>query len=72
MFGHEDKGVQFESSLRAIAIESLEKESYVRFDDEEPAALPGRKRHEICPVWIEERVGFKGRTSAAEAALFAD
>jgi len=41
VFGHEDKGVQFESSQPAIPIECLQKESRVRFDDEEPAALPG-------------------------------
>jgi hypothetical protein len=41
VFGHDDEGVQFESSLPAIVVESLEKESYVRFDNEEPAALPG-------------------------------
>ncbi len=40
VFGHDDECVQLESSLPAIAIERLQKQSCVRLYDEESAALP--------------------------------
>jgi len=38
---HDDECEQLKSPCAAVAVQSLEKQSYVRFHNEQPAPLPG-------------------------------
>ena len=41
VFGHENEGMELESSFTTIAVESLQKETDVVLNDEQSSALPG-------------------------------
>jgi|SRR5580704_16941341 hypothetical protein len=47
VLGHQDKSVQLEFSLSAVAVYCFQEKSNVGFDDEVSCALPSRERREI-------------------------
>jgi len=63
---HHDKHVQFIPALAAMPIERLQKHPNVRFDDEQPAAVPCREGHEITSRRRDESSRLQEQTSAAE------
>jgi hypothetical protein len=71
MFGHDDEGVELISSFATISVQSLQEESDVVLDDEQPATLPRREGNEISSGRRDESSRLQEQTSAAEAAAFA-
>ena len=47
VLGHDDKCMQLKTSLATISVHGLEKQSHVRFHNEQPASLPGEERNKI-------------------------
>ncbi len=71
VFRHHDERVQLKSTFATIAIHSSQEETNVIFDGEQASALPGRKGYEISSGRRDEASRLQERTSAAEAAIFA-
>jgi hypothetical protein len=67
MLGHQDKRVQFVSAFAAMPIEGLQEESHVRFDNEQPTAVPRRESNEIGSGWGNESSRLQKQTPAAES-----
>ncbi len=67
VFRHKDKGVQCVSTLAAVSIQGLQKETCVEFDDEQLSAAVRREGHEISSRRGDESSGLQGETSAAES-----
>ena len=65
MLGHQDKRMQLISAFAAMPVERLQENADVRFDDEQPPALPRRERHEISSGRRDESSRLQGETSAA-------
>src|SRR5450432_4243897 len=65
MLGHDDECVQLKAPFAAITVQSFEKKPDVRFHDEQPATLPGQKRHEISSGQGDESHWLQERTPAA-------
>jgi hypothetical protein len=65
MLGHDDECVQFEAAFPAIAVERLQKEAHVSFDDEQFPAMVRRERHEVGSWRRDELSRLQERTSAA-------
>ncbi len=65
VLGHDDERVQLELAIAAIAIQSLQEESDVIFDDEESAPLPGRESYEVRSGRRKESARSQKQTSAA-------
>jgi hypothetical protein len=67
MLRHQDKRMQFIPSLSAMPVERSQEEPNVRFDNEQPRAIPRREGYEICSGWRDESFRLQGETSAAES-----
>jgi len=65
MLGHQDKRMQLIPALAAMPVERLQESPDVRFDNEQPPALPGREGHEISSGRRDESSRLQGETSAA-------
>ena len=70
VFRHDDKRVQLKAVFATISVDSLQEESDVVFDDEEPSALPGLEGDEVSSGWRDQSSRLQERTSAAKAAVF--
>lgn len=69
MLGHNHEGMQKVSPLPFIAIQSLQKQSRVAFDNKKSAALPSREGYEISSGRGDEPSRLQGQTSAAESRV---
>ena len=69
MFRHNDEGMQLDASLSSIAIQGLQKEFFMRLDDEESLALPGRKGYEISASRGKRASRFQSGPQRLEAAF---
>jgi hypothetical protein len=67
---HKDERVQFVPALTAMPIEGSQKKPNVRFDDEQPAAIPSREGYEIRSGRRDESSRLQGETSAAESRAY--
>jgi hypothetical protein len=65
VLGHRDERMQLVSSLAAIAIERLQEEPHIQFDNEQFPAIPGRKGYEVSPRRGKESSRLQSETSAA-------
>jgi hypothetical protein len=70
VFWHDDKRVQFVTAFTSIAVERLQEEAYVSFDDEQFTPMESRERHEIRSRRRDESSRLQEQTSAAKAAIF--
>lgn len=67
VFGHCYESMQFEAAFPAIAVERLQKEAHVGFDDEQFPAMVRRERCEVSPRRGDEPSRLQKQTSASES-----
>jgi hypothetical protein len=68
VLGHNNKRMQFVPALAAMPIQNLQKDSNVRFDREQSAALPRPECDEIGSRWRDEPYRFQSKPQRLKAA----